>query len=114
MASNRGPGRRWAIAVAVVALTVCGAGWAVSANGEAQHPGVSSQTATPATRDEMIRDWGKTLTEHGEQLPDTSKMSTAEIRTGWQRAIVQYAEPADMPTVYPCEGLKVLFDPDCW
>lgn len=41
-------------------------------------------------------------------------MSTAEIRTGWQRAIVQYAEPADMPTVYPCEGLKVLFDPDCW
>lgn len=69
MASNRGPGRRWAIAVAVVALTVCGAGWAVSANGEAQHPGVSSQTATPATRDEMIRDWGKTLTEHGSSCP---------------------------------------------
>jgi len=54
------------------------------------------------------------LTEHGQQVPDTSELSTAEIKERWQRARVRYAEPMDMPVVYVYEGVRALFDPDCW
>ncbi|MEU9288413.1 hypothetical protein AB0D57_27880 [Streptomyces sp. NPDC048275] len=117
MANSSERGRRWPVAVAAVALTVCGAGWAVSAQGEADRSGVAVQTATPATRDEMIRNWTKLLAAQGKELPDTSDLSIEEIRAGWERdrlKYLKYAEPAEMPVVYACTGVKSVFDPDCW
>lgn len=117
MANSSGRGRRWAVAVAVATLTVCGAGWVVSAQEGTTRPGVAVSTATPATRDQMIRNWTRLLAEQSQELPDTSDMSTEEIRTGWERdhlKYLKYAEPAEMPVVHACTGAKPLFDPDCW
>ncbi|WP_329547946.1 hypothetical protein OG548_31495 [Streptomyces sp. NBC_01356] len=117
MANGRGRVRLWAVAVAVVTLTACGAGWAVSAQGGTSRPGVAVSTATPATRDEMIRNWTRLLAKQSQELPDTSDMSTEEIRAGWERdrlKYLKYAEPAEMPVVHACTGVKSLFDPDCW
>lgn len=115
MASNRKAARRPVlVAVAVVTVVVCGAGWMASAQGDTAGDGVSVSTETPATRTEMVEQLRKLLTEHGRQVPDTSNMSTEEINSRWQRARIEYSEPVEMPVMYVCDGLKAVFDPDCW
>jgi hypothetical protein len=116
MASNRNGARRLAfVAAGVTVVVACGAGWAVSVNGETDSPRVSIQTEQPATRDEMIQTWRRLLARHDQQLPDTSELSTEEIRSRWQQDRVRYADATgDDMTVDPCKGVKGLFDPDCW
>ncbi|MDN0194540.1 hypothetical protein [Streptomyces sp. S.PNR 29] len=107
-------GRRWPFVVAAVSLAACGAGWAISAQADADRPGVAVQTETPATRDEMISDLRALLTEHGQRPPDTSDLATEDIRDRLEQARIRYAEPAEMPVVPACDGIKSVFDPDCW
>ncbi|MCW8382695.1 hypothetical protein [Streptomyces justiciae] len=116
MASNRKVRRRRPVLVAAVVVTVvaCGTGWMISARQGTSGTGVSVSTETPAKRDEMIRGLRDLLTEHGQQVPDTSDMSTQEIEERWVRARVKYSEPAEMPVVYACDGIKAVFTPDCW
>lgn len=102
------------VAAATLTVVACGAGWAVSGQGEAAGDGVSVSTATPATRDEMIRQLRSLLSEHGQQVPETSGLSTEEIEARWQRARIEYSEPAEMPVVPACDGFKAVFDTDCW
>jgi hypothetical protein len=74
------------------------------------------EAGPPPTRAEMIRDWRTLLTQHGQRLPDTSSMTTEEIRQGWDTARTRYAEPDDAMSVSVCEISLThqLFDPDCW
>jgi hypothetical protein len=84
---------------------------------DAPRAGVTVHEAgPPPTRAEMIRDWRTLLTQHGQRLPDTSSMTTEEIRQSWDTARTRYAEPDDAMSVSVCEISLAhqLFDPDCW
>jgi hypothetical protein len=117
MAGNRKGARRLAfVAAGTTVVVACAAGWAVSASEKTDSPEVAVQTEQPATRDELIQKWGRLLTKHGQQLPDTSELSTEEIRSEWRQALIRYADEAedDMAVADPCTGLRELYDPSCW
>jgi hypothetical protein len=74
-----------------------------------------TQSRTPSrTPRGGCRDRGqKILSENGQQVPVASQLSTEEIRTRRQQALVEYAEPVDMPVAYACDGVESMVDPDC-
>ncbi|WP_406418924.1 hypothetical protein [Streptomyces sp. NBC_00842] len=109
---HRTPGRK-RIAVAAVALAASAVGFSVAAQDDA--PSVDVDVAEQPDRAELIRMWDDLLAEDGEELPNTSTMSTEEIRAAWGR---EYAEHADASNddmgVDLCSGWTVLYDPRCW
>ncbi|RPF33108.1 hypothetical protein [Streptomyces sp. TLI_185] len=80
-------GRAWAIFSTSVALAFCGAAWMASAWADTHRPGVSV---------------------HREEK------SPEEIRKYWTPERIRQAEPAEMPVVHPCDGLKSALHPSCW
>ncbi|MEU9287515.1 hypothetical protein AB0D57_23030 [Streptomyces sp. NPDC048275] len=106
------PGRK-TIATAAVALAASAVGFSVAAQDDA--PSVDVHVARQAERAELIRMWDDLLAKDGEELPDTSTMSTEEIRVAWGR---EYAEHADASNddmgVDLCSGWTVLYDLRCW
>lgn len=106
------PGRT-KITVAAVVLAVSAVGCSVAAEDDASS--VDVDVAQQPDRAELTRMWGDLLAKNGEKLPDTSTMSTEEIRAAWGRECAKHADASnDDMGVDLCTGWTALYDPRCW